>query len=399
MPDTNDIFSKLRERVKSKFEKSYKNSETQFKKASEEKPPTGLIVDNPLLEYVLDRRFLAYGRFYLIYGKKGSCKTSLFYDLCKTVQANNGKVIWLETENAIDLDYAKLQGVNLDEVELVHPQTLEEALNIAELYIRNLKEVDPDGQMPVLICLDSIAGSVTEYEQDTTNEIQSTIPGSHARILSRFYREMEHPLSNERCIFVALNQQKQKIGGMSWSPDGNISMMGGEAPLFSSTYQWSMSKTGELKQADAHGAERKYGSKHEIKCTRNKLGREGPTQKIEFDLYIRGGIDWYSPLVRKLGEEYTDFVDYKSVAKTRWKIDGMTYINDKGETLPIPTGKDDYMHEKKLATIIASSHQAKEAIREAFGIPPLPSEEEVQAVEKERLTKRSRKKKEEEKEL
>lgn len=396
-----DVFAKLRERVKSQFEKKFKESETPFRKASEEKPPTGLIIDNPLLEYVLDRRFLAYGRFYLIFGKKGSCKTSFFYDLCKTFQKQGGKIVWLETENAIDLDYARKQGVNLDEVELIHPQSLEEALNIAEMWIRNLKEVDPKGEMPVLICLDSIAGSVTEYEQDSTNDITNTTPGAHARLLSRFYREMEHPLANERCIFLALNQQKSKIGGVSWAQDSQISLIGGEAPLFSSTYQWKMSKTGEMKQVEpATGAERKYGSTHEIQCMRNKLGREGPTQKIEFDLYINGGIDWYTPLVRKLGEDYKGMVDYKSAAKCRWKIPGMTYTDDAGTEQPIPVGTDDsFMHEKKLGKIIMNSPQAREAIREAFGILPLPTEEEVQEVEKERLSKRKRSKKDEEKEL
>jgi len=400
MSDNNDIFNKLRDKLKSQFQKAYKDSDTVFQKASEEKPPTGLIVDNPLLEFVLDRRFMAYGRFYLIYGEKGSCKTSLFYDLCKLVQRNKGKVIWLETENAIDLDYAKKQGVDLDDVLLVHPQTLEEALNIAERTIRLLKDEDPEGDMPVLICLDSIAGSVTEYEQDATNDMTNTVPGAHARLLSRFYREMEHPLANEHCIFLALNQQKSKIGGFGFSAESKISLMGGEAPRFSSTYQWSMDKLGELKQKNKNNkAERKYGSKHEIKCIRNKLGREGPSQKVEFDLYIDGGIDWYSPLVRKLGEEYGDLVDYSSATKTRWKIADVHYIKADGTDGIIPTGtdKDDsetygVMHERQLAQMIASSTQAKEIIRTAFGIPPLPAEEVVQEVEKERKAKRNKKK-------
>ena len=106
-------------------------------------------------------------------------------------QRNNGKVVWIETEHAIDLDYAKLQGVDLESVVLCHPTTLEEALNMAEGWIRSLKDVDPDGQMPVLICLDSIAGSVTEYESEEDNNITNVTPGAHARVLSRFYRELE----------------------------------------------------------------------------------------------------------------------------------------------------------------------------------------------------------------
>ncbi len=386
MADNDDIFKRLVETTQKKFAKKFKESGTKFIYAKDEKPPTGLLVDNPLMEFILDRRFMAFGRFYLVYGQKGSCKTSLFYDLAKTFQRNGGKVIWLETENAIDLDYAKHQGVDLDNMVLIHPTSLEEALNIAESFVRDLGTIDPEGQMPILICLDSIAGSVTEYEQDSANNITNTIPGTHARLLSRFYREMEHPLANERCVFLVLNQQKHKIGGFGFGEQ--ISMIGGEAPMFSSTYQWKMSRTGDLKIKNEHGAERKYGSTHKVVCTRNKLGREGTSQEIEFDLYIKGGIDWYSPLVRMLGKEYETLVE-KNGARYRWLLPNMTYIDKEGKEQPIDN--EQAMYDKDLAYIIANSEQAKEAIRVAFEIPQLPGQEEIEEVEKERLSRRKKK--------
>ena len=93
MPPNDDIFKKLVETTQKQFAKKFKDSETQFVYARDEKPPIGIIVDNPLLEYILDRRFMAYGRFYLIYGQKGSCKTSLFYDFAKMFQKQGGKVL------------------------------------------------------------------------------------------------------------------------------------------------------------------------------------------------------------------------------------------------------------------------------------------------------------------
>ncbi len=386
-----DILSQLLESTEKQFKKKFKEAETEFKYAKDEKPVTGLIVDNPLFEYILDRRFLAYGRFYLTYGKKGSCKTSLFFDLAKTFQRNGGGVIWLETENAADLSYAQKQGVDTNSLVLQHPQSLEQALNIAEMYIRNLPKTDPDGKMPLLICLDSIAGSVTEYEQDTSNNITDTTPGAHARLLSRFYREMEHPLANERCIFLALNQLKEKIGGMGgFGEEQPESMMGGNAPLFSSTYQWKMSYTGTLKGKNAAGVERKFGSTHNIVCKRNKLGREGNLQKIEFDMYINGGIDWYSPLVRKLGKDGYDQLVKSAGARHTWQVPGINYVTDEGETKEIPT--DVGYYDRDLAAMIGRSSEAKELIRTAFEIPGLPSDTEVEQVEKERLTKRKKKK-------
>jgi len=394
MSSNDDIFKKLVETTEKQFTKKHKDTEVKFAYACDEKPPTGLIVDNPLLEFVLDRRYMAYGRFYLLYGHKGSCKTSLFYDFAKMFQRNNGKVIWLETENAIDLDYAKNQGVDLSSVFLVHPPSLEAAINLSEMYIRNLSKMDPEGQMPILICLDSIAGSVTEYEQDSSNNMTSMVPGTHARLLSRFYREMEQPLANERCVFLALNQQKHKIGGFGFGEQ--ISMMGGEAPMFSSTYQWKMNFMGALEKKNEHGADRKYGSKHKIVCTRNKLGREGSSQEIEFDLYIKGGIDWYSPLARKLGKEYDTLVK-KEGSRYSWLLPNMTYIDKEGNEQPIDV--EAAMSEKELGYILANSVQAKETIRTAFEIPPLPSTEEIEEVEKERLNKRKKKKEKEEKDL
>jgi recombination protein RecA len=386
-----DLLAQLLETTAKQFKKKFKDSDTEFRLAKDEKPVNGLVVDNPLFEYILDRRFIAYGRFYLAYGKKGSSKTSLFFDIAKLFQRNGGGVLWLETENAADLDYARKQGVDIEQLQLIHPQTLEEALNIAELYIRNLPKVDPEGTTPLLICLDSIAGSATEYERDTSHNISDTTPGAHARLLSRFYREMEHPLANEHCVFLTLNQLKEKIGGMGgFGGETPESMIGGEAPRFSSTYQWKMAYTGALKAKNAAGVDRKFGSTHEIVCKRNKLGREGNMQKVKVDLYINGGIDWYSPLVKKLGEDgYSDLVS-SAGARHTWKVDGVTYKKDDGSELLIPT--DAGYYDRDLAAMIGRSEQAKELIRAAFEIPDLPSEEQVKEIEKERLTKRKKKK-------
>ena len=80
--------------VQGKFSKKFKESETNLASLGDVKEVTGLIVDNPLFEFILDRRFMAYGRAYLIYGNKGNAKTSTFYDIAKQVIAQNGYVFW-----------------------------------------------------------------------------------------------------------------------------------------------------------------------------------------------------------------------------------------------------------------------------------------------------------------
>lgn len=389
-----DLFKNVEKGFKKKFGR---DSELLGPLGHEVDPPTGLIVDNPLLEYILDRRYIAYGRCYLTYGKKGNSKTSLFLNLAKIFQQAGGDVVWIETEKAADLDYAKKQGLDLSRVLLPQVDSLQEALTVAEDVIRNLHKAYPAGDTPVLICLDSIAGAIPEYELQSDITVGETRVGEHARLMSGFYRRIIHPLANEKAIFLATNQLRDAIGKSTFGSEPPEAMIGGEAARFHSTYQFKVVRTKDLCKKLEGGAERKIGSRHEITCKRNKLGREGNTQKISFDLHIEGGIDWYSPLVRLLGENYPNLV-YKSGAYVRWLIDDVYYDKDviddeTGESkitqLFIPTDKN--MRESDLATMIANSSQAKELIRHEFGIPDLPPVEVIEKVEKELKAKRGKK--------
>lgn len=394
LPQINNMsFENLLEITKKSFEKKHSTSEIQINMARDEKPPSGLIIDTPLFEFLLDRRFLALGRFYYAWGKKGSGKTSFFYELAKIFQANNGDVIWIETEHAADLDYAAKQGVDLTRMAIVHPSTLEEALDIAEEFIRNMPKAYPDGDTPVLICLDSIAGCALSYEIDERHTITDTMPGTHARLLARWYREMELPLANEKCIFLALNQQKDKIGGITYNleDDAPESLIGGNAPLFSSTYQFKFYKLKDIVTEDEYGVERKVGTKLKIVCKRNKLGREGNKQFIEVNLYERGGIDFWTPLVKKLAAEYKILVTDAHAGWYKWNIPNTEYIDLKtNEKKIIPT--EESFRDTELALMIKQSETAKNKIREVFGIPPLPAAKDIEELERERKQKRKRKK-------
>ncbi len=374
------------------FKKKYPNSDTEAKYGNEEKPATGIIVDNPLLEFALDRRFLAYGRNYLAYGRGGSGKTSLFYDFAKMFQAQGGVVIWIETERAADLQFAQKQGVDISRLIIEHPETLEEALNLIEIYVRNLPKAFND-DTPVLICLDSIDSSVTEYEIDQSHNLNDTKPGQHAKILSRYYREIENPLSSEKCVCLFLGQHREKIGGGtgSFGEEAPEALTGGNAVLHYNTCRWKMARKADIVvEEEATGAKRKVGSVHLMTAKRNKLGREGNTQQIEYYAYIDGGIDWYSPLVKFLGTNYTKLVT-KSGGWSSWNIPDIKYLDAEGNEKTIDVEQN--YREEELGLIIAKSIQAKEVIRTAFGIPPLPTATEIAEVEAERKVKRNKKKK------
>ena len=323
----------------------------------------------------------------LVYGKKGSSKTSLFYDLAKMYQSVGGDVIWIETEHAIDLDYAAKQGVDLSRVAVLHPDTLEQAFELAEMVIRNMPKAYPDGDTPVLVCLDSIAGATVEYEIDTAHTINDMQPGIHARLCSRFFREMEKPLSNEKCVFLVLNQLKSKIGAMGYGEDSQDALIGGEAQFFHSSVHIKMAKVAELTAPTGEdGAVRKIGSVHKLQCKRNKLGREGKGQEVEVDLYIDGGIDWWSPLVRKLGKEYSS-VASRSGGFYYWKVEGVHTVNPETKEKEVIDTDKPY-REAELGAVIKNSPEARNIIRKAFGIRDLPPDKEVAEVEATRKKKR-----------
>ena len=379
----------------------------EMKLAANEPPITGLIVDNPQLEYILDRRFIPYGRAILSYGKKGNGKTSLFFEFAKIFQRVGGYVFLYETEHALDLKiYAKNQGVNIDQQFYVaHPESLEAGTEAVIKQIVDLEKFDPSGEVPVLIGFDSFAGTCTDSEIETASlSTSDSQVGVHARVLSKFYRRIENILAYDKCTFIAMNQERDKIGKMVMNSNGEDStpaMLGGQAQFYHSSLQYRSSKLKDLIQS-RDGIERKIGSQHIIKCNRNKIGREGSRQDAQYDLYAKGGIDWYTPLVRRLTTTgYKMFVPQnKSCTNkqpTEWRVEGCkingTIYDANGELIKdevIPVGVK--MPADQLGMYIAASSDAKEHIRKAFEIPDLEDEEKVAAFQEEAKVKRTKKK-------
>jgi RecA/RadA recombinase len=377
--------------IKKSFGKTFKTEAVnlELNTVDKELPPTGIVLDNPLMEYAFDRRFMAYGRCYLIYGKKGCSKTTLLFDLAKVFQRAGGKFFWIETENAPDFRYMELQGVDPKHVIYHNPKSLEEALTLCKIIIQNYAK-HSDGKTPILIALDSIAGASTDYERDQ-DVIGQTKVGEHAKLMSAFYRNIIPYLECENMVFVATNQLKEQIGGMAgFGTEKPEALIGGEAQRFNSTYQFKVARIKDNLEEDHMGVKRKAGSTHTLTVKRNKLGREGNSQKIEFDIHINGGIDWYSPLVRLLGEHYPALVG-KTGGWYTWKTPEVPFtldIEGEQQTLNIDTEKK--FREQDLGFVIKNSSEAKEIIRKAFGIPDMPDPQLEMEIEKVNKTRRKR---------
>lgn len=387
-------FEEYLKSIKKSFGKTFKAeaSNLELNTVDKELPPTGLILDNPLLEYAFDRRFVAYGRCYLLYGKKGCSKTSLLFDFAKLFQKHGGKMFWIETENAPDFRYMELQGVDPRGVIYHNPKSLEEALTLCKITIESYSKFS-DGKTPIMVALDSIAGASTEYERDQ-DVIGQTKVGEHAKLMSAFYRNIIPYLECENMIFVATNQLKENIGGMSFGAEKPEALIGGEAQRFNSTYQFKVARTKDILLNDHSGVPRKAGSTHSLTVKRNKLGREGNSQQIVIDLFINGGMDYYNPLVKKLSEEYPDIVR-RSGPHYNWEgpvVDICHDVDGNGNLTKVATTADlkKGISSTEMGKLIMNSPDAKEVIRKAFGIPDMPAQEIIAEIEKTNKTKRKR---------
>jgi len=394
-----DNFKKYLETIKTSFNKKF-DEKMDLNPVSKEPPATGIVLDNPLLEYAFDRRFMAYGRCYLIYGKKGCSKTTLLFDLAKIFQKAGGMMFWIETESAPDFDYMRKQGVDDERVHYHNPRTLEQALTLCKNIIMNVPKFDPEQTTPIMVALDSIAGTCTEYERDK-DMVGETKVGEHAKLMANFYRNVIPYLETEKVIFVATNQLREQIGGMQgFGTEKPEALIGGEAQRFNSTYQFKVARIKDVTSPDSNGVQRKSGSIHTLTVKRNKLGREGNSQKIEFDIHIEGGIDWYSPLVRAtLAPNYPHIVGSHAGGYYSWKTEGTEYIDPETgavgviQTKHVVGGEEKIKkyREGELGFLIQNSPQAKEICRQAFGLPDMPSEAARREIEQTNKKKRKKK--------
>jgi hypothetical protein len=217
-------------------------------------------------------------------------------------------------------------------------------------------------------------------------------PGEHAKLMAAFYRHIIPYLECQNMVFVATNQLRDQISAMAgFGAEKPEALLGGEAQRFNSTYQFKVARIRDNLTEDHMGVKRKSGSTHTLTVKRNKLGREGNSQVIQFDIHINGGIDWYSPLVRMLGETYPALVS-KNGGWYTWKTPGVQYSLDiEGEISEGIIDTTKKFREQELGLLISRSPAAKELVRQAFSIPDMPTPEIAEEIEKINRTRRKRK--------
>lgn len=257
------------------------------------------------------------GRIIEVYGPESSGKTTLTLHAIAETQKMGGQAAFIDAEHALDPEYAKKIGVNLDELLVSQPDSGEQALEIVETLVRS-NAVD-------IIVVDSVAALTPRAEIE--GEMGDSHMGLQARLMSQALRKLTAAVSRSNVSIIFINQIRMKIGVMFGNPETTT---GGNALKFYSSVRMEIRSSGKIEGNTADGKEL-VGNRVKVKIVKNKVAP--PFRIAEFDIMFNRGISTEGDIL-DLSEKYNitrksgAFYSYKEENIGQGRENAKTYLKN-----------------------------------------------------------------------